>query len=156
MYFSSLIYLISLTMKPLPVYSVRVRPRAFPASQLLASLVRTLTRLIIKKFSHYKKLTTTTNLSISGFTITFYLLACKSIMSDGLKLFAVQNLHCDNDSWIYPKTTILNFQPYRESPLLLTNNLMQAFIFFVQIVIDFSQPFIQIIFISFRPLLFIQ
>ncbi len=76
-------------------------------------------------------------------------------MSDGLKLYTVQNLHYDNDSEFILKTkTFRTFSTLSRKPSALLQQPMQAFIFsFVQIAIDFSQPFYcTLIFISFRPL----
>ncbi len=128
-----------LTTEPLlDVLSVRVH-RELSASRLLVLSV--LLQTVSKGFSQLIKTHYKYKSSISWFFCTFCLSACKSLswMDELFMLF--QNLHCDNDSWIYPKTkTFEHFLTPHRKPSYF-NNLMQAFIFFVQIAIDFSPAF---------------
>ncbi len=132
------IFALTTKRNPCLTYSVRVHPRAFSLSA--SDLKRTLAGLLSKVSrhkTHYKYKS-----SFHDFFCTFLLSACKSLSCrmDWGSLYCSKSAF-DNDSWIYPKARpFRNFQTI-ESPLHYFNNLMQAFIFFVQMC-DFSQPFI--------------
>ncbi len=106
--------------------------------------------LLSKSFSHKA------SLQVPNHQFLPVLLCCRMqslSYQDWFKLFyTVQNLHCDNDSWIYPASGPFSGTFPANKPARAFNNLMQTFIFFVRVAVDFSWYFLfRLVFISFRP-----
>ncbi len=118
-----------------------VSPEAFDLSFHFKSK-RALAGAYCQKFLSINSL----QIQIINFMIFCILLsACKWYHVGWLKLFILFKICiADNDSWIYPKAKTFQelFQPYQPSAITSTAPYAEAFIFFVQIAIDFSQPFI--------------
>ncbi len=104
---------------------------------------RTLARLVSKIFSAQNSL----QIQIINFMIfAHFVVGLQIVIMSGWieTLYTVQqNLHYDSNSWVSSKTkTFQELSQPIESHSYCFANLMQTFIFFVQIAIDFSQPFI--------------
>ncbi len=121
-------------------YSVRVHPRGFHLPRL-ARPKRTLARLIVKvfgiKLTKYKS-------SISWFFCNISVVGMQIVIIGWIEThYTVQNLHCDNDFEFIPKLRPSGtFSTHRKPSCITQQPYASLYFLFVQIAIDFSQPFI--------------